>query len=133
MLNVKSVCKTLMNAINNTIRKPAPKVSAIVMLCSLAKRPGLSTIMSLIYLTKALKKKNIPTGPNPDGSPNCTLQFAYGIFDEVYRAMREDMYIRGAGAPASISLNGSGITAVGVPLTFKGLNDAPYIVESQAF
>ena len=124
-MNVKSICDTVKNVIQKTVRSPFPSIPAIIMLCSLAKRPGLSSIMSLVNVVQKFKKYGIPTEPNEDGSPNLNVQYAYIILDEVYRALREDANIQGAGAPASISFSGSGANAGGNVQVF-GTNTQPF-------
>ena len=125
IMNVKSICTTLKNVIQNTIRNPFPQIPAIVMLCSLAKRPGLSTIMSVVNIVQNFKKKGIPTEPNEDGSPNLNVQMAYVIVDEIYRALREDANVQGAGAPGSVNIIGEGANAGG-PVVIEGRNSLPF-------
>lgn len=129
-MNVKSICNTIKNVVQNTIRNPFPQIPAIVMLCSLLKRPGLSTIISVVNIVQHFKKKGIPTEPNEDGSPNLNVQMAYIIVDEIYRALREDANIQGAVAPGAVNFFGEGANAGG-PIAVEGRNTLPFKLVAQ--
>ena len=124
-MNVKTICTTLKNVAEKTIRAAFPQIPAIVLLCSLAKRPGLSTIMSIANIVQRFKEKGIPTEPNEDGTPNLNVQMAYIIADEIYRALREDANIQGACAPGAVNFLGSGAGPSG-PITVTGSNTLPF-------
>ena len=68
-------------------------------MCSLLKRPGLSTIVSVANIVKDLNMLGIPTGPNPDGSPNLTVASTYAITKEIFRALRLDAVVQVGGGP----------------------------------
>ena len=125
MINVKSICNAIKNIAETTGRNAAPLIPAITMLCSLAKRPGLSTIVSVIKIVQSLKEKGIPTEPNADGSPNLYVQLVTSIVDEVYRALREDANIQGAIAPGAFTLTATGGNAGG-PIEVIGTNTTPF-------
>ena len=125
MINVKSICDTIKNTIDSGIRKAAPNLSAIVMLCSLAKRPGLSTIVSVMRIVQKFKERGIPTEENEDGTPNLNIQLAYTIVDEIYSALRNDANVQGASAPGSVSILGNGENAGG-PVVIRGFNTLPF-------
>lgn len=124
-MNVQAICNAIKNTASTAIRAPFPALSAIVMLCSLAKRPGLSTIMSVINIVQSLQSKGIPTGPNPDGTVNLVVQMVYSIVDEVYRALREDANGQTATAPGAISIQATGGNAGG-PIEVVGFNVGPF-------
>lgn len=123
-MNVKQICDTIKNVAEKVTRAAFPSIPAIVMLCSLAKRPGLSTIISVINITQSFKKKGIPTEENEDGTPNLNVQMAYAIVDEVYRALREDANVQGAIAPGAINITANGANAGG-PIVVQGANLLP--------
>lgn len=124
-MTVKSICDAIKNVAEKTVRQAFPSIPAIIMLCSLAKRPGLSTIMSVINITQAFKKYGIPTEPNEDGSPNLNVQMAYIIVDEIFRALREDACVQGAGAPGAVNITATGANAGG-PVVVNGNNLLPF-------
>lgn len=128
MFSVQSISEAIKNVLNSGIRAAAPQLSAIVMLCSLAKRPGLSTIVSVMNIVQQFKKRGIPTEPNEDGSPNLNIQLAYVVVDEIYRALREDANIQGAVAPSAIPFLGQVSSASG---QVSGTNIGPFKVVNQ--
>ena len=102
-------------------KKPVQLLSNALIICSLMKRPGLSTILSVANIVKDLEKLGIPTGPMPDGSPNLTVAMTYAIVNEVYRAMREDAVIQSVMKPGDLTIQVSGANAGG-PFTAYGTN-----------
>jgi hypothetical protein len=55
-------------------------------------------------VTKELNKLGIPTGAMPDGSANLTIGVVYGIFDEAYRAHKNDASIQGGIVPGTLMI-----------------------------
>lgn len=124
-MTVKAICKAIKMAAEQATRNALPAIPAIVMLCSLAKRPGLSTIMSVINIVQECKKYGIPTGANEDGTPNLYMMLTKCIVSETYRAIGFDMNGQGAGAPGGISITASGGNAGG-PIQVVGFNTGPF-------
>lgn len=125
MISVKSLCNSIKNIAQRTGRNAAATIPAIVMLCSLAKRPGLSTVVSVMRIVQKYKEFGINTDKNPDGSENLYVLMTTAIVDEVYRALREDANVQGATAPSAISFMGTGANAGG-PITINGFNINPF-------
>lgn len=123
-MNAKQICDQIKKVAETTSRAALPSISAIILLCSLAKRPGLSTIMSVINIVQAIKHKGIPTENNPDGSPNLVVQVIYQVVDEIYRAIREDARTDVAIAPSAMTIIGNGENAGG-PVVITATNVAP--------
>lgn len=124
-MTVKAICEAIKTAADQATRHALPAIPAIVMLCSLAKRPGLSTIMSVINIVQECKKYGIPTESNEDGSPNLYMMLTKSIINEAYRAIRFDMNSQGAGAPGGVSIAATGGNAGG-PVEVFGFNTAPF-------
>lgn len=112
-MGIKEICTTIKNTIENYKRVPFASISGLIMVCSLAKRPGLSVIMSTANIIKGLKEQGINTMPMEDGSPNQLNIFVKEVTKEVFRAMREDANIQTAFGPGSIMTLGSGGNAGG--------------------
>lgn len=125
MINAKSLADSIKKIITQTARSAAATIPAIVMLCSLAKRPGLSTIVSVMNILQNFKKSGIPTEPLPSGEQNLYVQMTIHIVDEIYRALREDANIQGAGAPGAFSIIAKGGNAGG-PIVVEGSNINPF-------
>ena len=91
----------------NTARKPFPLFPAIIMICSCIKRPGLSSILSIANIIASNAKIGIPTGKNPDGSPNLINAFVGNVVEEVVRAIQNDMMVQVAFKPGDIVISGT--------------------------
>lgn len=99
-MGIQQICNTIRDYFKN-VREPFPSISKILLLCSLAKRPGLSAIQSTANIVKDLNKLGIPTGPMPDGSPNLTVAHAFASTKEIFRALKKDASIQGSIVPGS--------------------------------
>lgn len=125
MISAKSLAESIKKIISTSARSAAATIPAIIMLCSLAKRPGLSTIVSVMNIVQKFKEKGIPTEPLPSGEPNLYIQMTTAIVDEIYRALREDANIQGAGAPGAFTVIAKGANAGG-DITAVGSNTTPF-------
>lgn len=130
MTSINVICKTI-NNLFNLARKPFPKISNYLLICSLMQRPGLSTILSTGNVTKVLAKLGFPTGNNPDGSTNMTVSYTMAILDEVFRAMKFDANITSAIVPGTLKFIGTGSNGGG-PIVINGVNISTGEVVSQA-
>lgn len=113
MINVQSITQTFKGVLDNSLRKPANIISSIILLCSIAKRPGLSCMISTSKILQKLASDGIPTGQLPDGSPNLMNLLVNNVVCEIYRAMKEDANIQVTLNPNSLTTNGSGGNAGG--------------------
>ena len=102
-MGIAQICQTVNNFFNN-VRLPFPQISRILLICSMIRRPGLSTIQSVANITKDLNKLGIPTGPMPDGSPNLTVAFAFANTKEIYRGIKKDMSIQVGIQPGTLNI-----------------------------
>lgn len=107
-MNISSICNGIQSVINNITRPPFPPFSGLIMGCSLAQRPGLSTIMSTTNVIKNLSKYGIKTNDMDDGEPNFLNNYTQEVIDEVFRALREDAKIQVTMNPGSIMSIGTG-------------------------
>lgn len=97
---------------------------AILLLCAAVSRPGLSPLRSLSNVCKMFEEMGIPTGPNPDGSPNLIVAASHAILREVYRAMAEDAVAQGGVAPGEMMIVSEGANSAGAVVS-KGSNVLP--------
>ena len=102
-MGISQICKSIKDYFN-TAREPVQQLPRILLACSLGKRPGLSTIVSVANIIKDLNMMGIPTGPNPDGSPNLTVAVTYGIVKEVFRALKLDAVVQVTTGCASLNI-----------------------------
>lgn len=108
MLGIESVTNAIRDLFNNKLRKAANVIPGIIMLCSLAKRPGLSTLISFGNIIQEISKEGIPTEPLPDGTPNMMNKMIHAVIKETFRALKEDANIQVAIAPGSINVVATG-------------------------
>jgi hypothetical protein len=120
MVTIQSICDAITNFMDK-YRHPFPQLSRALLVCSVPKRPGLSTIYSVSNIVKDLNKLGIPTGPMPDGTPNLTVAFVYATTKEIYRAMKKDAAVQSGFQPGTVSFFGTGANAGG-PVEIYGTN-----------
>jgi hypothetical protein len=112
-MGVEQITNQINQHLDN-INKVATKnisVPAILLLCAAMNKPGLSTLKSTTNICVALENLGIPTGDNPDGSPNLIVKAVNAIVDEIYRAIKEDASVKTAiqsGAVNIVGVNGAG-------------------------
>jgi len=117
-MGIQQICQTITNFFSK-IRPPFPQLSRLLLICSMIRRPGLSTIQSTANIVKDLNKLGIPTGPMPDGSPNLTVAFCYASTKEIYRGIKKDMSIQVGIQPGTAMVVSEGANAGG-PITVAG-------------
>lgn len=122
MINAKSIASSIKAALDASTKHAAPVLSGIITLCALLKRPGLSTIRSVINVVSYLKEHGISTDPNADGTPNSTIILTYGIINEIYRSMREDANFQLFNMPGSMMIKSSGVVTPGGTVECVGTN-----------
>lgn len=121
MIGIESITKSFQNLFDSNMRGPAKPIAAIILACSLAKRPGLSVALSTSNIIDELAKQGMPTGMLPDGTPNHMNKVIHTVVKEVYRAIRFDMVVQGAMKPGDLSITTSGANAGG-PVVSQGTN-----------
>jgi hypothetical protein len=102
-MGISQICKTIKNFFQTT-RPPVQQLPRVLLACSLIKRPGLSTVVSVANIVKDLNMMGIPTGPMPDGSPNLTVAHAYAVTKEIFRALKLDAVVQVAIGPAALNI-----------------------------
>jgi hypothetical protein len=117
-MGIEQICKTISNFFDN-IRPPFPQLSRILLVCSMIRRPGLSTIQSVSNIVKDLNRLGIPTGPMPDGSANLTVAFTFANTKEIYRGIKKDMSIQVGIQPGSAMVTAAGANSGG-PVVVQG-------------
>lgn len=121
---------SIVNKINSFFQAIDAKITtvmpmpAIFLLCAAFSRQGLSPLRSLSNVCKSLEEAGIPTGPNPDGSPNLIVLASYAILQEVYRAQTEDAVVQGGIQPGEMMILSQGANSAG-PVVSTGSNLLP--------
>lgn len=122
MIGIESITKAFQNLFDSNMRKPAAPISAMILACSLSKRPGMSVVVSTSNIINELSKQGFPTEDLPDGTPNFMNRLVHAVVEEVYRAIKFDSSIQGGMSPGSLSVTTTGANAGG-PVLSKGMND----------
>jgi hypothetical protein len=65
MLGIENITNSIKNLFDTKLRKAANIIPGIIMLCSLAKRPGLSALISFGNIIQEMAKEGIPTDTFP--------------------------------------------------------------------
>jgi hypothetical protein len=102
-MGISQICESIKNYFSNT-RPPVQQLPRLLLVCSLIKRPGLSTITSVANIVKDLNMMGIPTGPMPDGSPNLTVAHSFATVNEIFRALRLDAVVQVGVGPAALNI-----------------------------
>ena len=121
MIGIESITKAFQNLFDSNMRKPATPISAMILACSLSKRPGMSVVVSTSNIINELSKQGFPPEDLPDGTPNMMNKLIYSVVKETYRAIKEDSNVQVAIAPGSINIVATGGNAGG-PVTVTGPN-----------
>jgi len=119
-MNISDISNSIKSLFNIT-RQPAPEVPGMLMAIGGTQKPGLSTVVSVGNIVKALSKHSIPTEPLPDGTENKTVALVIAVVEEVFRAIREDANIQVAHTPGAISVLTTGANSAG-PVVSQGIN-----------
>lgn len=110
-------------AVDAKLSKVIP-MPAIFLICAAMSRQGLSPLKSLTNVCQGLEECGIPTGPNPDGSPNLIVQASHVLLKEIYRAMTEDAAVQGGIQMGEMMLLSQGSNSAG-PVVSTGTNITP--------
>ena len=119
-MGIEQICKTIENFFSN-VRPPFPQMSRLLLVCSMARRPGLSTIQSVANITKDLNKLGIPTSTMPAGCDNMSLGYSYAYVNELHRAFKNDVSLQVGLQPGTLTLTAFGANGGG-PMTVEGTN-----------
>ena len=106
------------------IRVPIIPIPAILLLCSVFKRPGASCMLAAANTIKRQSEFGAPTGALPDGSKNMMNALIYINMCETMRELRENGVVEVVIPPNSIVINSSGANAGG-PVSSVGTNPLP--------
>lgn len=111
--NLQEAAKVLDVNLGKAIKIP----SMVVGICS-SNKPGLSVLVSV---RNVMNKIRVFNGDTSNLEDNYAYYLVYAIFDEMFRALREDMQIQVSLNPGAISIEGmAGI----IPVTGKNVINA---------
>lgn len=117
----------IVEAINNVvdkIRVPVIPIPAILLLCCVFKRPGLSAMIIAAKTIRRQSEFGAPTGALPDGTPNKMNSLITVMAEEVVRELQKSSVIEGVVPPGTMMITGYGANSGG-PVTIIGTNTLP--------
>jgi hypothetical protein len=117
---VQNISTSINNAFK-AVRPPFPPVPPLLLLCELGTRPGLSAIALTGAIIQRLPEVGIPTGVNPDGSPNIVCAFVRLICEEIVKELKDHAKVVDAIEPGGIMTTGTGGNAGG-PVVVSSVN-----------
>lgn len=105
----------------DSLRPPIQKIPALLLACEIASRPGLSAITLTASVIRRLPEVGIPTGVNPDGSPNMVNGFVKVMCEEIVKELQNNARIDSVVNANDIVFRGTGAN-VGGPMEVFGSN-----------
>lgn len=99
-------------------------VPAILLICEVFNKPGLSAIRLTANIIKRLPEAGIETGVNVDGSPNQINQFVRVISEEIVNHIHDAAKVSLVMKPGAVISLGSGTSPVG-PVVVTSTNIMP--------
>lgn len=112
------------NKLLDKVRVPVIPIPAILLLCSVFRRPGLSAMMIAAKAIKRQSEFGAPTGALPDGSSNMMNSLIYILTEEIVREIQHNCVVESVIPPGTMVITGFGANAGG-PVTIIGTNTLP--------
>ena len=112
------------NKVINAVRIPVVPIPAILLLCNIFKRPGLSPMMVAANMIKRQSEFGVLTGPLPDGSENKMNCLIYVLCEEIIKELQKNCVVEGAIPPGTMVLTGTGANGGG-PVVVQSTNVTP--------
>lgn len=123
MGGIDKIASAITNVIDK-IRIPVIPIPAILLICSVFRRPGLS---AMIIASRTIRRQNefgAPTGALPDGTPNKMNALIAVMAEEIVREVQKSCVVESVIPPGTMMITGVGANAGG-PVTIVGTNTMP--------
>lgn len=123
MGGIQKIVDSLNNIIDK-IRVPVIPIPAILLICCVFRRPGLS---AMIMASKAMRRQSefgAPTGALPDGGPNKMNTFIAIMAEEIVREIQKSSVVESVIPPGTMIIVSNGSNAGG-PMVSVGTNTMP--------
>jgi hypothetical protein len=112
------------NELLDKVRIPVIPKPAILLICSVFRRPGLSAMMIASKVIKRQSEFGAPTGALPDGTSNKMNSLIYIMTEEIVREIQKSCVVESVVMPGSMVITGFGANAGG-PVVITGTNILP--------
>ena len=117
---ITSIAKGIETAFS-TVRPALQAIPALLLICELYKRPGLSAIALTSAIIRRLPEAGISTDVMPDGTPNKTNMFVRIICEEFVKEIKDNALVSCAIEPGAVTSIGTGGNAGG-PVVVNSTN-----------
>lgn len=119
-MNIQQIAKSIDKLINS-VRPPKITFPAILLLCSIIKRPGMSAMMATADAIAGQTEYGAPPGDLPDGTPNMMNRDKYNIIKSMYKDITRNGIVQ-----ITIPTGGIQVTVMGTngggPVISTGVN-----------
>jgi hypothetical protein len=123
MGGIDKIVEKITNVVDK-IRVPVIPIPAILLLCSVFRRPGLSAMIIASKVIRRQSEFGAPTGALPDGSPNKMNALISIMAEEIVREIQKSCVVESVIPPGGMTITGFGANAGG-PVTIIGTNTLP--------
>lgn len=106
------------------VRVPVIPIPAVILACSIFRRPGLSAMMIAANVIRRQSEFGAPTGALPDGSPNMMNSLIYVMADEIVKEVQKNCVIESVIPAGTMVITGMGANAGG-PVAVTCTNPMP--------
>lgn len=111
----------------NTVRPALTLIPALLLICEIRNRPGLSAIALASAIIRRLPEAGIETGVNVNGTPNKINQFVRIFCEEIVTEFKDNASVNCVVEPGLLSSVGTGAN-VGGPVVVTSVNTMPVAV-----
>ena len=117
---IESIANGISKALKS-VRPALPAIPALLLICELKRRPGLSAIALTSAIISRLNEAGITTGVNEDGSENKINKFVRIMCEEMVNEIKDNAVVNAVIEPGSVITTGTGANAGG-PVTIISTN-----------
>lgn len=112
------------NSLLQSVRTPVIPIPAILLLCTVFRRPGISPMLIAANIIKRQSEFGAPTGALPDGSRNMMNSLIYIMTEEIVNELHKSCVIESVIPPGSVQMIGTGANGGG-PVVVTSTNTLP--------
>lgn len=123
MGGIDKIVEKITNVVDKA-RVPVIPIPAILLLCSVFRRPGLSPMIIAAKVIRRQSEFGGPTGALPDGSSNKMNALISIMAEEIVREVQKSCVVESVIPPGGMTITGFGANAGG-PVTIIGTNTLP--------
>lgn len=111
----------------NAVRPPMQAIPTILLICEAKNRPGLSAIALTSAIIQRFPEAGIPTGVNPDGSPNIIAKMTRIMIEEIVNEIKNNGKVIIGAEPGQTTVTGVAAGVGGGAVTATLSNFEQYV------